>query len=427
VKIGYAYNEDGLITKLIVPSFINLKHEEIISIITRLLPHSIHTIDKANLANPLIGRVSSIEESHVERWEYLSDIANRRAMFFNRYTGISFPFSPCWKSDCGRPPETWQLPRIILMPPKTNPDETLDANSPWGNVVDMTNSKDGVSLDEIYIQPRITFKPPVMMQISAKFPDPATLGANDTMLAGFEVNSQGGHAIHCIVVNSGPFLDNLMMTPSGREDNGTAFTVLNPNVFSRYFLEFDPPFLRLWQSPAGHPETFPNQLTTSKCLLGNNFDNVNAFIANEAVSIKSFYVNHWAVWSRTRLSNSVLPQAYGKTPIIKSNSASNNSAIIHTVTAGKIFYLTGGQLEILNTAASNQQDGYLEVDTGGDGVFRKLLFMSLSNSALIDRSSKVCPLTVNVPLPFPAGTVFRVTSLSANISLYGTIIGWEDS
>src|SRR3990167_9862534 len=125
-----------------------------------------------NIKNPMIGRVQSEERQFVERWEYLSDLANRRWMFFNRYTGRSFPLSPVWASECGRPLESWHLPNILLR--QTSSGDYLGTGVS-SNVIDMTNSVDGVTPDEIYIQPRVTFTPPVVMATIIKFPDPDTL------------------------------------------------------------------------------------------------------------------------------------------------------------------------------------------------------------------------------------------------------------
>jgi hypothetical protein len=121
----------------------------------------------------------------------------------------------------------------------------------------------------------------------------------------------------------------------------------------------------------------------------------------------------------------VLPKAKGKTTIIKSaeRAGGAGSSTIYTVTAGKTFYLVAANL--CSPAAGSGKD-FLQADTGGDGVFRNLLNDYMLVSALITALVTPSSLSLAVPMPFPAGTVFRVTTDSANTIAEGSIVGWEE-
>lgn len=247
-------------------------------------------------ANPLIGRLIANEVTFVERWEYLKEEKSRKIFFFNRYTGRSYPYSPVWKSECGKEPDTWTLPLFELNVPGIDP-------APWNNVIHLRNSKDGVTLDEIYVEPRIAFKPPAIMRLSARVPAPADIPAGGDLYFGFEINSQSGHAIACVQIrNAGATLLWFMMTPKGRITKSVSFTLTRPNVYALYFLHYDPPYLRLWQEPTAGG--FPNQLTELVIEHASTFDSFTVFIANEGTAITSgYYISHWAAWEQIRSLN----------------------------------------------------------------------------------------------------------------------------
>lgn len=115
-----------------------------------------------------------------------------------------------------------------------------------------------------------------------------------------------------------------------------------------------------------------------------------------------------------------IPMAKGKTSILKSGNATGvATTIIYTVTAGKVFYLVGCAHTSVGPAAGCAS--VLQVDTGGDAVFRNLLKLdSVATSAV------ATSLTPSIPMPFVAGSVFRVTSNIAGLVADASIIGWEE-
>jgi hypothetical protein len=120
----------------------------------------------------------------------------------------------------------------------------------------------------------------------------------------------------------------------------------------------------------------------------------------------------------------VLPLAKGKTSILKSGQSSGvASTNLHTVTNGKTFYLVSASLNIiLNAAGPIAGSGYLEVDTAGDGVFRRILYLSCYNSA----AAPAAATNPSIPMPFSAASVFRVRTDVANYYGDGCIMGWEE-
>lgn len=126
------------------------------------------------------------------------------------------------------------------------------------------------------------------------------------------------------------------------------------------------------------------------------------------------------------ISGDVNVKASGITTIYKSISANNAVNNIHTVTAGKTFYLVSLQLAVTNNGSGNFQTGNVQADTGGDSSFIALLVVSVTTDAVITINSDSVLLTPSVPMPFTAGTVFRVSSYDANVYSYAQLIGWEE-
>lgn len=240
--------------------------------------------------SPLTGRVTSDPRNFIERWEYLVDEKYKRDFFFGEYTGRSYPLSPVWMTECGTDPTAWTLPKIkVAAGPTAEPLR-------WRNVIDMTNSKNGTTIDELYIEPRRSFEPPCIMRITCKLPDPATVPAGTELLFGFEVNSQGGAAIYSFYVENGFCgIKTKCMTPTGVNEVQTAAVLVTPTVFMSYWLEYSPPYLRLFQYSGG----VTNLLATATIVGAIAYDVVSPFITNESSSIVvGFEVNHWAIWQR---------------------------------------------------------------------------------------------------------------------------------
>jgi len=113
------------------------------------------------------------------------------------------------------------------------------------------------------------------------------------------------------------------------------------------------------------------------------------------------------------------PIAKGKTTIFKRTAATANTVTVHTVTAGKVFYLTGAHLSM----ASNV------TETAAFMLIDAVLVMSLNATVTAgtwDRDRSDTSLALATPLPFPAGTLFRVKSDNGGMSAILSIFGWED-
>ena len=119
--------------------------------------------------------------------------------------------------------------------------------------------------------------------------------------------------------------------------------------------------------------------------------------------------------------NPVIPRAYGQTSILNNGTAQNNTVVIYTVPAGKVFYLAGGYLAAICDAAAIINTAHLECDAGS------LIHLIVATSALVDRQVYSVPLCLSIALPFPAGTVFQLRSDSVNVRAVGAIFGWEES
>jgi len=119
----------------------------------------------------------------------------------------------------------------------------------------------------------------------------------------------------------------------------------------------------------------------------------------------------------------VIPKAKGKTTIIKNISAVTNTSVnFYTVTAGTTFYLVSAGCSATQVG-TNPGDIFLEVDTGGNGIFRPLVVSTLAGVAGTVNRSSVSP---SVAMPISASSVFRVRSNQAGLYGNGEILGWEE-
>jgi hypothetical protein len=113
--------------------------------------------------------------------------------------------------------------------------------------------------------------------------------------------------------------------------------------------------------------------------------------------------------------------------IVKSAGVANGTSTIHTVTAGKTFYLTYANAVVSLDAANVGGYGSLQCDTGGNGVFRDIAQLSIVTlTGATTMPSLGLPVTPALPMPFSSGTVFRVYSNRANIWTAASIMGWEE-
>jgi cytoskeletal protein CcmA (bactofilin family) len=123
----------------------------------------------------------------------------------------------------------------------------------------------------------------------------------------------------------------------------------------------------------------------------------------------------------------VLPKAKRVTTIVADNVVtSTGSATIHTVTAGTVFYLSRSWIASIAFSTGQTTSTYVEVDTAGNGTFRKLATVMLATSTLINATSGNMSASESVPMPFPAASVFRVTTETTSIYSRGGIVGWEE-
>lgn len=157
--------------------------------------------------------------------------------------------------------------------------------------------------------------------------------------------------------------------------------------------------------------------------IGTKNVRVTSFELSHAVAAHTLFLD--AVFAADSLEDSfgdlgVLPKAKGKTTIIAHNVANNATVTVHTVTAGKTFYLTGCNLNTAIFAAAVTSTGLLVA--GGVNLIK----LVTQTSALIDRDHCNQSLSPCVPMPFAAGTVFQVFSGDANTNAYASIIGWEE-
>jgi len=126
------------------------------------------------------------------------------------------------------------------------------------------------------------------------------------------------------------------------------------------------------------------------------------------------------------ISNAASPQQNlfplkGKTMIFERGGVSAGTSILHTVTAGKTFYLVSGGLGYVATIDNR------DVMLHAGSVSKTLLFMTSQFTATYQTSNTRSEV-VNYPQPIPiaAGSEISVWSSDAAINADGWIIGWEE-
>lgn len=179
------------------------------------------------------------------------------------------------------------------------------------NAIHLRNSIDGVKVNHVYFAASQTFKR-CIMRVDANIPDPAGLAAGTIAGFGFESIAEGYWSIAWL--NLGNALGQAALTSqlpqiaeSGLASNTENVTINNPDVWARYFLVLDPPYLKFYQPPAAVPTGQP--ILTDTMIISK----VPAylphywvpFFANESSTVISdFYVGRWAC---TRLELSRFP------------------------------------------------------------------------------------------------------------------------
>jgi len=108
----------------------------------------------------------------------------------------------------------------------------------------------------------------------------------------------------------------------------------------------------------------------------------------------------------------------GYTQIAKSDSASNATVVLHTVTAGKTFYLTGANFLIYCTVAGTAFD--FPVTNAADAIQ-----YSLIKGIYMANVSIISPLYYSPPLEIPEGWKIKLISSDANIQLWASVFGYE--
>lgn len=126
--------------------------------------------------------------------------------------------------------------------------------------------------------------------------------------------------------------------------------------------------------------------------------------------------------SNASLASGAAPLA-GKTIVAVSNInlTAGTTTTIHTVTAGKTFYLLYAWIQI-NTTVDGQN---VRLDAGAttNTILRLGSGITATYNIRIDKSSTI---TFPYPIPYAAGTTFRIDSSAANVYCAGGIIGWEE-
>ncbi len=363
-RLQIQYDMAGVISG-IDASGVRLTKSEMVDLVQNLgFSQAFATQDKLlNIKkSPLEGRVVSNDINFTERWEWLTDQPRLRDYFFNQYTGRSYPFSPCWLSEVGTNPDSWPIPKFKIGAGPTGEPPKMR------NVIDLTNTKDGSTIDEVYVQPRKAYAPPCMMRITCKLPDPAGVPGGTELLFGFEINSQGGAAIYSFYVENGFVgIKTKCMIPTGQHDAQTAAVLVTPTQFMEYHLDYEPPYLRLFQYSGG----VRNLLATCTIVGATADDYVSPFATNESSTIVSGYeVGHWAVWQRKKkmsnattgtytgdaVANKAIPHGLGSIPSLVLISRRSDGQRHFRLYAGwaRIFEVTLGEtLAVTGMNATN--------------------------------------------------------------------------
>lgn len=199
-----------------------------------------------------------LDGSYTERWEQ----GFRKKLYHGR-TGAYFKSD----SEANVPFKDWTIPEIV------KGDNDIEVY-PWNNALRLINSKDGTTLDEIYVGlPKALFRG--VMCFEAKLPQSA-----DHTWIGFEVNSGGAYSFIVGLYNDGTYwylksLDYIRVVQTD------GFNLRFPNQYARYALVYDPPYLELWEAQTTNRSSFPLERTHVLDLQDLPFGKGIPFFANE--------------------------------------------------------------------------------------------------------------------------------------------------
>lgn len=109
------------------------------------------------------------------------------------------------------------------------------------------------------------------------------------------------------------------------------------------------------------------------------------------------------------------------TLVQKTGAVDNGTAIVHTVTNGKTFYLTAATARISVYAAGGALSGFLAIRNGSDTFVTEIIGLNCAEAVAGDFGSISFP----VPVPIAAGYDIYVYA-SAKATCRGNIWGWEE-
>ncbi len=114
-------------------------------------------------------------------------------------------------------------------------------------------------------------------------------------------------------------------------------------------------------------------------------------------------------------------EARGKTIIYDDAGIANGTATIHTVTAGKTFYIL--QIGLTYDADDLSKRSNIEINPGG-----KLLLQAFSRTTATYNTQDSNTITVAYPHPIPvaAGLTIDVRSYAGTVDSFGWVLGWEE-
>lgn len=105
--------------------------------------------------------------------------------------------------------------------------------------------------------------------------------------------------------------------------------------------------------------------------------------------------------------------------IVESGNISNDTVIVHTVTAGKILYLVTATFS-LSASVANERGSMQVRDTGDVEQYR------IFSQHMRVTGSIMAAAHFNPPLEIPAGYDITILSEALTLVTYGFIFGWEE-